>query len=661
MLTKVNTYRIVFFSPHSSFFSDVKEGLVQKGMTISSAANYPSLLGLIEDKKNCIIISDYLFPAFNGLELLQKVKKDFNKVPPIIFVLEDYKIEIIESLIENGARDFIVDGKSNLISIFERIVLLMTHLEREKKQLEIARSENKPDEFTRFLNVIDELVFIRELEGPFITVNNNSLERLRYSREEMLTMEPEKIIAPQKVFDYLLEVRLLTDKKKHVYETELISKDFRSIPVEISSSITEIKGKEVIISIARDISDRLETNEELKNLNIDLAKINREYKTQNDRLRNINREIEENRHALKLALNEAENAEKLKNRFLANMSHEIRTPMNAIVGFSQLLEDADPEDVSDFIRIINNNSDTLLQLINDLMDIAKIESDLVAINTEPLNIHLLLLDIKTIFDFDKYNKEKGHIEIKYSQTNDLDLIIETDKLRLKQLLMNLVNNALKFTQEGSVEIDFIIKDQSVHIYVRDTGIGIPIKLQQQIFERFQQIDHIEKPQGTGIGLSISRSLMRLLGGEISLSSEVNQGSVFEIIHPLSQENNSKVKPPQKNMVMIAEDEEDNYHLLKYVLKDLNLDVIWAKNGKEAIDYCKEKNICLILMDIKMPTVDGLQATTEILKLQPDLPIIAQTAYTQDEDIERCKRAGCVEFIAKPINLTHLRRTIAKYV
>lgn len=661
MLTKISTYRIVFFSPHSSFLMEIKEGLVQKGMTISSASNYPTLLGLVEGKENCIIVSDYLFPAFNGLEFLMKVKNDFDKIPPIVFVLDDYKKEIIAQLIEHGARDFIVEGKSNMLNVFERIVLLMTHLEREKKQLAKVISENKPDEFTRFLDVIDELVFVRELEGRFITVNNNALERLRYSREEMLAMEPEKIIAPQKVFDYLLEVRLLKDKKKHVYETELISKDFRSIPVEISSSITEIKGKNVIVTIARDISARLETNEELKNLNNDLEKINRDYKSQNDRLRNINREIEENRHALKLALIEAENAEKLKNKFLANMSHEIRTPMNAIVGFSQLLEDADEEDTADFIRIINNNSDTLLQLINDLMDIAKIESDLVAINTEPINVHALLMDIKTIFNFEKRNKDKGHIEIVYQQTEYLESIIETDKLRLKQVLMNLMSNALKFTEEGSIEISFQVKNNLVHIYVRDTGIGIPIKLQQQIFERFQQIDHIEKPQGTGIGLSISRSLMRLLGGEISLSSEVNSGSVFEIIHPLSQENNSKVKPPQKNMVMIAEDEEDNYHLLKYVLKDLNLDVIWAKNGKEAIDYCKEKNICLILMDIKMPTVDGLQATTEILKFQPNLPIIAQTAYTQDEDIDRCKRAGCVEFIAKPINLTHLRRTIAKYV
>ena len=215
--------------------------------------------------------------------------------------------------------------------------------------------------------------------------------------------------------------------------------------------------------------------------------------------------------------------------------------------------------------------------------------------------------------------------------------------------------------KGRIEIGYTIENEFVHIFVKDTGVGVHPKMQHQIFERFRQVDHIQKPQGTGIGLSISRSLIRLLGGEITLISQLSEGSTFTIVHPLSQKNNLKVKPLQKNMVMIAEDEEDNYHLLKYVLKDLDLDVIWAKNGKEAIDYCREKNISLILMDIKMPTLSGLEATREILRFQPELPIIAQTAYTQEEDIERCRMAGCVEFISKPINLTHLRRTIAKYI
>jgi len=346
---------------------------------------------------------------------------------------------------------------------------------------------------------------------------------------------------------------------------------------------------------------------------------------------------------------------------LANMSHEIRTPMNAVVGFSQLLEDADPEDVPEFVRIINNNAETLLQLINDLMDIAKIESDLVSINTEKLSLHELLLDIESIMKYEKKNKGKGHIFVKYYSNKSKDCIIETDKLRLKQILINLLNNALKFTEEGTIEFGFTKEENQVNIYVKDSGIGIPIKMQQQIFERFRQIDHIEKPQGTGIGLSISRSLIQLLGGDITLESNVNRGSVFHVVHPISQDKNARVKPPVKNVVLIAEDEEDNFHLLKYIVKDLNLDVIWAKDGREAVSYCQEKPVCLVLMDIKMPSMDGLDATKEILKINPNIPIIAQTAYTQEDDILKCKQAGCVEFVPKPINLTILRRTISKYI
>ena len=258
-------------------------------------------------------------------------------------------------------------------------------------------------------------------------------------------------------------------------------------------------------------------------------------------------------------------------------------------------------------------------------------------------------------------KGKNHISIKYNRLNNIDCIIETDKLRLKQVLMNLMSNALKFTEEGSVEFGFNVEQNHVSIYVKDTGIGIPLKMQQQIFERFSQVYEKAKPQGTGIGLSINRSLMHLLGGEISLESDPIKGSVFYLKHPIKQDNNSKVKPSQKSMVLIAEDEEDNYHLLKYIVKDLNLDVIWAKNGQEAIDYCNEKPISLILMDIRMPSVDGIEASKRILENNPEIPIIAQTAYTQNDERRRCKEAGCVEFISKPINLTTLRRTIEKYV
>ncbi|NOR86275.1 MAG: response regulator [Bacteroidales bacterium] len=661
MNIKKRPYRIIIFSHIQARIDQIAFELKKHHIESIGVSSFQLLLGEMEKQDHYIIIAEFLSPSFNGIKLLKKIGKNGHGIAPFIFIMSKFDQKNIEELADFGVKDFLFLDDYFQESISVRVRLLIMQLENKGEVISKEIQDESDDEFYQFIDNLDDFVIIRELDGKLISVNKSCQHRLKYNRHELKTMKSPELIAPQDVYSYYLETRLLRDKKKHLYETSLISKDFQIIPVEISSKVTRFKGKDVIVSIARDISERLETKERLKSLNQDLARFNQDYKTQNDRLRAINREVEENRHALKLALQEAENAEQLKNKFLANMSHEIRTPMNAIVGFSQLLEDADKEDVPGFVRIINSNSDTLLQLINDLMDIAKIESDLVAINTERIMLHYLLLDIETIFQYEKKNKGKGHITIKYNIQDNRDCIVETDKLRLKQVLMNLMNNAMKFTEEGSIEIGYHVEKEHIDIYVKDTGIGVPLKMQQQIFDRFRQIDHEEKPQGTGIGLSISRSLIRLLGGDITLQSDVKRGSVFNILHPITQDKNSKVKPPNKNIVLVAEDEEDNYHLLKYVLKDLNLEVIWAKNGQEAVDRCSEKPVSLILMDIKMPNMDGLEATKKILQKNPGIPIIAQTAYTQDEDKQRCKDAGCVDFVSKPINLTLLRRTIAQYV
>ena len=661
MLVSRDNYLMIVYSLQEEISAHILEELNKKKLKFAKVSSYQSLMKEIEEADNYIIIADYLIPSFNGQDLLAKLDGDFGSVPPIMFILSYSESDVLYELTNMGVRDFLFTDDHFELSVGMRLELLMCQLEREKNQKKTIEGELSGHDVNHFMDSLADMIFIKDMDDNIIDVNNSCVERLGFCKKELLKKKPAQLISPQEVFNYHLEKRLLNKTGQHIYETTLLTKEYHAIPVEVSSKLTTYKGKDAVISIARDIGNRLETKEKLKTLNQDLERIKQEYRLQNDRLRLINREVEESRHALKLALQEAENAEKLKNKFLANMSHEIRTPMNAVVGFSQLLEDADPEDVPEFVRIINNNAETLLQLINDLMDIAKIESDLVSINTEKLSLHELLLDIESIMKYEKKNKGKGHIFVKYYSNKSKDCIIETDKLRLKQILINLLNNALKFTEEGTIEFGFTKEENQVNIYVKDSGIGIPIKMQQQIFERFRQIDHIEKPQGTGIGLSISRSLIQLLGGDITLESNVNRGSVFHVVHPISQDKNARVKPPVKNVVLIAEDEEDNFHLLKYIVKDLNLDVIWAKDGREAVSYCQEKPVCLVLMDIKMPSMDGLDATKEILKINPNIPIIAQTAYTQEDDILKCKQAGCVEFVPKPINLTILRRTISKYI
>jgi len=383
------------------------------------------------------------------------------------------------------------------------------------------------------------------------------------------------------------------------------------------------------------------------------------YKKQNEELLNINKKINENRTALKMALEEAENANNLKNKFLSNMSHEVRTPMNAILGFSQLLSEASDTEKEQYIEIIKSNSEILLQLINDLIEIAKIESNLVTITKESVSLQQLLMELKTIYTFEKKRINKDHISIKFIKPEN-DIIIKTDILRIKQVLMNVMKNALKFTTEGAIEIGYKHRKDKVDIYIKDSGSGIPVDKQYRIFDKFYKLDSDGQSQGTGIGLSISKSLMRMLGGDIVLESSNLYGSTFNISIPTIGENSYKVNKAEKT-ILIVEDEEDNYQLIKYIAKELNHRVIWARDGQEAITYTKNMDFDLILMDLKMPLVGGFSAAKEILKRKPNIPIIVQTAYVSSENIEKCKEIGCSDFITKPINLTKLRKTIGTYI
>lgn len=383
------------------------------------------------------------------------------------------------------------------------------------------------------------------------------------------------------------------------------------------------------------------------------------YKKQNEELKDINKKITKNRNALKMALNEAENANSLKNKFLSNISHEVRTPMNAILGFSQLLDEADDDEQKQYIDIIKSNSEILLQLIHDLIEIAKIESNLIKISKEKVSLQRILIELKTIFIFEKKRVYKDHISIGFTKPKE-DFLIETDVLRIKQVLMNVMKNALKFTKEGYIEIGYKQKGNYINICIKDSGTGIPVDKQHRIFDKFYKLNNDGQSQGTGIGLSISKSLMQMLGGDIVLESSDEQGSVFNISIPINNNINQKINNNEK-MILIVEDEEDNYQLIRYIAKEFNHKVIWARNGQEAITYSNHMNFDLILMDLKMPLIGGLRAAKEILKEKPNVPIVIQTAYVNSENIEKCKEAGCSDFIAKPINLTKLRETIGKYI
>jgi len=381
---------------------------------------------------------------------------------------------------------------------------------------------------------------------------------------------------------------------------------------------------------------------------------------------------------LHIALEKAEESDQLKTAFLANMSHEIRTPMNAILGFSSLLNDDDliEDERNEFVNIIKNNGQHLLSIINDIIDVAKIDSKQLSLSNVNFNLNNLLNELFISYENEKITKEKNSIEFQLEKAFiDSKSDIISDDVRLRQILYNLLGNALKFTNSGYIKFGYKLEKKNLLFFVEDTGKGIAKDKQSFVFERFRQEEETYTRQfgGTGLGLTISKGLVELLGGKMWLVSEENKGSTFYFEIPYKttninciSEKTSFEKAENYNFkgktLLIAEDEETNLLLIKIMLSGLNLNILQAFNGKEAIEIFKNNpTISLVLMDLKMPVLDGLTATQELKKLRPDIPVIAQTAYALSNDKEEVLAKGCDDYISKPIDKQILIETIAKYL
>jgi PAS domain S-box-containing protein len=416
----------------------------------------------------------------------------------------------------------------------------------------------------------------------------------------------------------------------------------------------------------------------------------------------ISRDITERKRMedeLILAKEKAEESNKLKSAFLANMSHEIRTPMNAMLGFSSLL--ANPEITyekrNEYIVRIKESSDRLLHLIDDIIDSSKIESGQLRINEVETYINKILTDVYSFFNELKCKKGKESIEIRLNKgISEESFRILTDPYRLKQVLSNLLDNALKYTDSGFIEIGYtiqpVITDKKNNImpaennrillfYVKDTGIGFPENKKDLIFERFQKLEDnkVKLYEGTGLGLTISKNLARLLGGEIWAESELGKGSTFyftlpykpvSVVHEDIDVNGIFIKniPGRTKylwkgeVILIAEDEENNYAFIEEAFRITGARLIWVKNGLEAVEMCRTNEyINLVIMDVKMPLMDGYTATKSIKNLRKNLPVIALTAYADETEKEEARKAGCDNYISKPVMPEELLALVSRYI
>lgn len=364
----------------------------------------------------------------------------------------------------------------------------------------------------------------------------------------------------------------------------------------------------------------------------------------------------------------AEESNLLKTEFLRNISHEIRTPLNAISGFSELLEGVDDNitKIKQYSKFINDSSKHLLCIFEDILEFSFLTSNQATISNQNFDIELLFKDIKSYY---KGKLHKKGLSLKYV-IPEKSITINTDRERLAKIFFRLIDNSIKYTDEGFIEIGYSVIDKKVQFYIKDTGYGISEEKQIEIFESFSQAKKEigKKIGGLGLGLTLVRENVKLIGGDISLKSKLDEGTIFYISIPYikKREDNFKEITPKKNVkykVLIVEDEDRNFYYLKSLINFINPDIRiqYAHNGQTAINMVETENFDLVLMDLKMPVLNGFETTKKIKQMLPDLKVVAQSAYTNDEDKIRAKNAGCIDFISKPIGIERMKRILSQHL
>ncbi len=520
--------------------------------------------------------------------------------------------------------------------------------DRKKADLALRESEEK---LRNILYSSPDAITVSDLRGYITECNMAALDIFECDDEnELIGINANQFVIPE-----------MRRRGIESIKTVLRNGFIKNIEFEIITNKGKLVYVDLSASLIRDTNDKP----------IGIATITQDISERKAYERNLEK-----------AKEKAEESDRLKSAFLANMSHEIRTPMNAILGFSELLrsEDIAKEVRDEYTKIIHNKGNELMLIINDIIDISKIEAGDIKIIKSDLEVNDFLKPLHQHYNREKSLMHKDHIQLRLNIPEIANPVIHTDPARLKQVLHNLINNALKFTQEGFIEIGYTLLDPNVEFFVRDTGIGVTKEKQHIIFDRFRQVDESLNSQfgGTGLGLAISRNLVNLLGGEMRMKSEEHQGSTFYFTLPMlenkssdqpddkvqvsSEERKEKVIDLKGRKILIVEDDSANYLFIESYLKQTNADILWARDGKEAIDIFKDdSSLDMILMDLKMPEMNGIDATRTIRKTNKDIPVIALTAYAFADDKENSIKAGCNAYLSKPVKIEQLSNILSTYL
>lgn len=517
----------------------------------------------------------------------------------------------------------------------------MQNWENEKAKDRFIETEQR---FARIMQNINMFYINLDLNGNFISCNKYLLKYTGYSEEDLIGKSAVDLFIPSDDKEEAVDIvgELVQNKTEVYYHEEKIrTKDNKILHVLSHITLLKDEGGEVkgISILAENITEK----------NAIIAK-------------------------LKEAKEKAEESNRLKSVFLQNVSHEIRTPMNAIIGFISLLKDSpiDEKTRIQYYEIINKSGERLLATVNDLIDISQIETHQINVSKSAVNIsEILLHQVNANAPLAAIMNNKITCT---SQYLDSSTFLYTDRYLLVSIFTNLISNAIKFTDDGTIEIGSYDQENGIVFFVKDTGIGIPQNRHNAIFDRFVQADLTisRTHEGSGLGLSIAKAYAQLLGGDVWVESEEGKGSTFffnipkDEVNPEQPEtNNPEVIDKclgQNCKILVAEDDEMSYLFLKTLLEQKGIEILNARNGAEAVDMVRnDVEIALVLMDIKMPVMNGKEAIRQIRTFNQDIPIIAQTANAMPDDKYKILETGCNDYISKPIDTNILFRLLQKYM
>ena len=610
---------LVELSPDGIIILDYKSRVVSVNTALCEITGYP------EESFINKLIGELPAVTRGALKTYLKLLNSiiFNKIDKNVFFKFKHK-NGKDRLCEGRVRKITMKGNNYIMGVIRDIT------DQDRAKNELINSKIKAE---ALLNASPDIMFVIDKQGNIVDYKS-SADELYYQKDDLISKNIFNILPPDVV--KLTKENINKTLTSHAIQTYDYKLD---IPKKgecfFEARMVESAYNEVTV-IIRDV-----TEQKLMKDNLIKAK------------------------------EKAEESNRLKSAFLANMNHEIRTPMNAIIGFSSLLTRAESiEKLEKYIELIKTSSDYLLRLINDVLFYSRLQSETIPVYTDPVELNGF---IQKLYDTFELVDDKKTVHLSYSipdKTNDM--LVMGDYEKLWEVMTVLISNAIKYTDQGEILFGFKQKHRQIRFFVEDSGIGIPQEETDKIFERFYRAGNVISSAygGTGLGLSIAKELVDIMGGKIGVRSRHGTGSYFyfdidyvpvknknESIHKANEEVKSLQPSFKDYRVLVAEDNDMNFLYINELIKDCVAVVDQASNGQEAIDMVEKQAYDLILMDVKMPVMNGIEATKIIKKTHPDIPIILQTAYTQPEEKEEAKHAGADGHLSKPISETDMRNVI----